>query len=132
MSNPDVFVGLDVGTATHHCVALNAAGDRLADRALPNDEQALRDLFTQLSAHGPVVVVVDQPASIGALPVAVARDMGLDTAYLPGLAMRRIADLHPGWREDGRSGRVRDRRRRAYVGRTRYARPTSPGRRWPT
>jgi hypothetical protein len=38
-------------------------------------------------------VVVDQPASIGALPVAVARAGGHQVAYLPGLAMRRIADL---------------------------------------
>jgi len=77
-------------------VALNLAGDRLVDRPLPNDEAALRELFSQLASHGQVVVVVNQPASIGALPVAVAQDMGLDTAYLPGLAMRRIADLHPG------------------------------------
>jgi transposase len=43
-----------------------------------------------------VLVVVDQPATIGALPVAVARATGCQVAYLPGLAMRRIADLHPG------------------------------------
>jgi transposase len=43
-----------------------------------------------------VLVVVDQPASIGALPLAVARDMGCPVAYLPGLTMRRIADLYPG------------------------------------
>jgi len=43
-----------------------------------------------------VLVVLDQPASIGALPVAVARACEVDVAYLPGLAMRRIADLHPG------------------------------------
>ncbi len=43
-----------------------------------------------------VLVVVDQPASIGALPLAVARDAGCEVAYLPGLAMRRIADLYPG------------------------------------
>ena len=96
MSSWQVFVGLDVGKAEHHCVALNAAGERLADRPLPNDEQALRALFGQLARQGVPVVVVDQPASIGALPVAVAQAMGLDTAYLPGLAMRRIADLHPG------------------------------------
>ena len=42
-----------------------------------------------------VLVVVDQPASIGALPIAVARDLGIEVAYLPGLAMRRIAYLHP-------------------------------------
>ena len=41
-------------------------------------------------------VIVDQPASIGALPIAVARSLGITVAYLPGLAMRRIADLHPG------------------------------------
>src|SRR5207248_1767993 len=35
-------------------------------------------------------------ATIGALPVAVARACGHQVAYLPGLAMRRIADLYPG------------------------------------
>jgi transposase len=40
--------------------------------------------------------VVDQPATIGALPLAVARDAGVEVGYLQGLAMRRIADLHPG------------------------------------
>lgn len=41
-------------------------------------------------------MVVDQPASIGALAIAVARVFGVAIAYLPGLAMRRIADLYPG------------------------------------
>ena len=40
--------------------------------------------------------MVDQPSSIGALPVAVARACGHQVAYLPGLVMRRLADLHPG------------------------------------
>jgi transposase len=39
---------------------------------------------------------VDQPASIGALPLTVARDAGALVAYLPGLSMRRVADLYPG------------------------------------
>jgi transposase len=96
MSEPTVFVGLDVGKSEHHCTALNVAGQRLVDRPLPNDEAALRAVFAELAQAGQVVIVVDQPASIGALPVAVAQAMGLDTGYLPGLAMRRIADLHPG------------------------------------
>ncbi|QOK22565.1 IS110 family transposase [Janibacter indicus] len=91
-----VFLGLDVGKGEHHATALDHGGQRLHDRPLPQDEHALRALYEQLSGHGPVLVVVDQPASIGALPVAVARDVGVDVAYLPGLAMRRIADLHPG------------------------------------
>lgn len=95
-SDYQVFLGLDVGKENHHATALSPQGKRLHDRALPQDEARLRALFEELAALGPVLVVVDQPASIGALPVAVARDVGLDVAYLPGLAMRRIADLHPG------------------------------------
>jgi transposase len=91
-----VYLGLDVGKDGHHAVALAPDGRRLHDGALPNTEGRLRELFGKLARHGTVLVVVDQPASIGALPVAVARACGHEVAYLPGLAMRRIADLHPG------------------------------------
>ena len=91
-----VYLGLDVGKGEHHACALNPDGKRLHDKPLPQDETRLRALYDQLAAHGPVLVVVDQPASIGALPVAVARDAGVDVAYLPGLTMRRVADLHQG------------------------------------
>lgn len=92
----DVFVGMDVGKTHHHAVAFSAAGKVLLDRPLPQDEQRLRELIVGLKAHGRVLFVVDQPATIGALPIAVARDEGVEVGYLPGLAMRRIADLHPG------------------------------------
>jgi transposase len=91
-----VFCGLDVGKEAHHACALDPDGRRLFDAPLPQDEGRLRDLFDRLAQRGPVLVVVDQPNTIGALPIAVAQAMGLDVAYLPGLAMRRIADLHPG------------------------------------
>jgi len=91
-----VFCGLDVGKSTHHATALTPAGKKLHDRPLPNDEPALRALFAKLAGHGRLLVVVDQPASIGALAVTLARAMNIDVAYLPGLAMRRLADLHPG------------------------------------
>jgi transposase len=91
-----VFLGLDVGKGEHHACALDPSGKKLHDKPLPNDEQRLRALFTQLGRHGRVLVVVDQPASIGALPVAVARAEGCQVAYLPGLTMRRLADVHPG------------------------------------
>ncbi|MYW94332.1 IS110 family transposase [Amycolatopsis rubida] len=91
-----VFLGLDVGKGEHHAVALDPDGKRLHDGPLPNSEPKLRALFDKLAAHGPLLVVVDQPATIGALPVSVARAAGHEVAYLPGLAMRRIADLYPG------------------------------------
>ncbi|MBA4867377.1 IS110 family transposase, partial [Streptomyces sp. PSKA54] len=95
--NVDVYLGLDVGKGEHHATALTPAGKRVFDKRLPNNEPKLRELFAKLRAkHGTVLVVVDQPASIGALPLAVARDAGCRVAYLPGLTMRRIADLYAG------------------------------------
>ncbi|PVE18416.1 IS110 family transposase [Arthrobacter sp. Bz4] len=92
----DVYCGLDVGKSEHHATALTPAGERLIDKPLPQDETRLRELFTALGQHGPVLMIVDQPNTIGALPVAVARDCGCEVAYLPGLAMRKAADLYPG------------------------------------
>lgn len=93
----DVYLGLDVGKGEHHATALTPAGKKAFDKRLPNSEPKLREVFTRLQAkHGIVLVVVDQPASIGALPLAVARDAGCRVAYLPGLTMRRIADIYPG------------------------------------
>jgi transposase len=92
----DVFIGVDVGKGEHHAVALDRAGKRLFDKALPNDEAELRVLIGGLKSHGRVLFVVDQPATIGALPLAVAQAEDILIGYLPGLAMRRIADLHAG------------------------------------
>jgi len=92
----DVFIGVDVGKDGHHAVALDKSGNRLLDRALPNDEDELRQILQDLGSHGRLLFVVDQPATVGALAVAVARADGAVVGYLPGLAMRRIADLHPG------------------------------------
>ena len=89
----DIWCGLDVGKQAHHACALDAAGKKVFDKPLPQDQSKLEDLFTRLSEHGRVLVIVDQPNTIGALPIAVARSMGMQVAYLPGLAMRRAADL---------------------------------------
>jgi hypothetical protein len=96
MTGYDVYCGLDAGKEAHHVVALDDKGERVHEAALPQDETRLRALFDKLARRGRVLVVVDQPASIGALPVTVARAAGVQVSYLPGLAMRRIADLFPG------------------------------------
>lgn len=92
-----VYLGLDVGKGEHHAHALTPQGKTVLDKRLPNSEPKLRQMLDKLTAkHGTVLVVVDQPASIGALPLAVARAAGCAVAYLPGLSMRRVADLYPG------------------------------------
>ena len=92
----EVFIGIDVGKTDHWATALSRDGRKVLDKPLPNDEARLRSLYSKLADHGNLLVVVDQPATIGALAVAVAQDMGITVGYLPGLSMRRIADLTPG------------------------------------
>lgn len=92
-----VFLGIDVGKTEHHATALNQDGQVVHDRPLPQSEPKIHAILDELAAkHGHVLVVVDQPKTIGALVVAVAQQMGIHIAYLPGLTMRRVADLHSG------------------------------------
>lgn len=72
-----VFLGLDVGKPAHHGNGLTPPGKKVFDKPLPNSEPKLRAVFDKLTAKfGTVLVIVDQPASIGALPLTVARDAG--------------------------------------------------------
>ncbi len=51
-------------------------------------------ILCTLAEHGRVLMIVDQPTAIGALPIAVARAMGILIAHLHGLAMRCTAGLY--------------------------------------
>lgn len=92
----DVFLGIDVGKSFHHAVALSHSGKVLLDAHLPNDEAEIAGVLATLQRKGSVLVIVDQPSDIGAFPLAVAQALGASVAYLPGVAMRRLADLHRG------------------------------------
>jgi hypothetical protein len=52
---------------THHVVALDAKGEQLHDAALPPDDAKLRVPFDKLAWRGRAPIVIDQPATIGAL-----------------------------------------------------------------
>jgi hypothetical protein len=53
-------------------------------------------LLDDASVHGRVALVIDQPASVAQLLLAVARFRGSAVAYVTGLQMRRAADLYAG------------------------------------
>ncbi|MFJ4866871.1 IS110 family transposase [Streptomyces sp. NPDC088748] len=92
-----VFLGMDVGKSAHHGHGLTPTGKKVFDKPMPNSEPKLRAVFDKLKAKfGTVLVIVDQPPSIGPLPLTVACDAGCEVAYLPELAMQRITDLCPG------------------------------------
>jgi transposase len=114
-SQVDVWVGLDVGKSEHFADVLDDGGERLFARAVANDQASLEALLDRAAQHGTPGLVIDQPGSIAQLALAVAAQRGTPVAYVPGLVMRRAADLYP--------GEAKTDRRDAYVladtGRTR-------------
>ena len=94
MEQIESWIGLDVGKADHHATVLDATGAVVFDRPVRNDERALEAVLEDAGAGA--ALVIDQPGSIGALAVAVARRRGVPVAYVPGLVMRRASQLYPG------------------------------------
>ncbi|GAA1047319.1 hypothetical protein GCM10009567_15670 [Rothia amarae] len=69
--NLTIYLGLDVGKTNHHATALTSNGKKIWDKPLPQSEPKIRELLTKLSTQGTVLLVVDQPKTIGALPIAI-------------------------------------------------------------
>lgn len=91
-----VWVGLDVGKEAHFADVLDNDGESLFARAVTNDEVDLDALLERAAGHGTPGLVIDQPGSLGQLAIAIARRREVPVAYVPGLVMRRAADLYPG------------------------------------
>ena len=81
MHGIEIWIGLDVGKADHHATVLDAAGQVVFDRPLRNDELVIERLLEDAGTRA--ALVIDQPGSIGALAVAVARRRGVPVAYVP-------------------------------------------------
>jgi transposase len=92
----DVWIGLDVGKEEHFADVLDDHGDRLFGCSITNNEADLDALFDRASRHGTAGLVIDQPGSIAQLAIALAGRREMPVAYIPGLVMRRAADLYPG------------------------------------
>ena len=99
MGTPDettVWIGLDIGKTEHFADVLDAAGSPLFAVAVANDEADIEALIARAESFGSAALVVDQPGSLARLVLAVAARRGVPVAYVPGLVMRRAADLYPG------------------------------------
>lgn len=99
MATPDdvnVWVGFDVGKEFHHVVMLDDAGIVLFDRRVTNGEADLVAVLDDGAGHGTIGVVIDQPGSLAQLLLTLTTARAIPVAYVPGLVMRRAADLYPG------------------------------------
>jgi hypothetical protein len=91
-----VWVGLDVGKDAHYADVLDDDCEAVFGRAVTNDEADLDAVLARAGEAGVAGLVIDQPGSIAQLAIAVAARRGVPVAYVPGLVMRRAADLYPG------------------------------------
>ena len=91
-----VWIGLDIGKTEHFADVLDEAGSPLFARAVANDKAAIEALLARAESFGSPALVVDQPGSLARLVLGVAARRGVPVAYVPGLVMRRAADLYPG------------------------------------
>ena len=95
----------------HWATALSRDGRKVLDRALPNGEDRLREVYQRLQAKGQVLVVVDQPATIR----GPGRGGGPGHGHHRGLPARTVHETHrrpdAGQRQDRRQGRCRHHRR---------------------
>lgn len=99
MATPEqvtVWVGLDVGKESHFAQVLDNDGERIFSRAVGNDQADIEAVIDRAARHGVPGLAIDQPGSIAQLILAVAAAREVPVAYIPGLVMRRAADLYPG------------------------------------
>jgi transposase len=92
---PRIFVGVDIGKASHFAVGVDAAGETVHRRAVDNDEVGLGDLIRWAVEHG-AALVVDQPGGAAALLLRLCWDAGVVVGYLHGTAMARARDFYAG------------------------------------
>ncbi len=92
----DVWVGLDVGKDEHFAEVLDDHGDRLFSRAVTNDQAALERLLDRAAGYGTPGWRSTSPARSPSSPWRSPPGGASPVAYVPGLVMRRAADLYPG------------------------------------
>ncbi|ASL12249.1 IS110 family transposase [Mycobacterium gordonae] len=98
-----VWAGVDAGKSDHHCVAIDAEGQRLLSQRVANDETALLELIDAVAAQsdgGEVTWAIDLNAGGAALLITLLIAAEQRLLYIPG---RTIYHASAGYRGDGKS-----------------------------
>jgi transposase len=103
VAQPTLWAGVDAGKAAHHCVAINADGQRVLSRRIVNDEAALTDLIRtvkDLAGDGSVRWAIDLNSGGAALLITLLLDHDQDLLYIPG---RTVHHASAAYRGDGKT-----------------------------
>jgi hypothetical protein len=94
-----LWAGVDAGKANHHCVVIDADGNRLFSQKIPNDEPALLELIASVLKLGDgdeVVWATDLNHGGPALLIAILVAHGRNILYLPGRIVHHASKLYRG------------------------------------
>lgn len=93
----EVWAGIDAGKTHHHCVVIDAEGQRLLSRRVANDETALLGLLGDAVALADRVTwAVDLNAGGAALLITVLLNHDQRVLYIPGRVVHRASAMYRG------------------------------------
>lgn len=103
-----IWVGIDVGKDAHHAVVVDAEGQELWSRRVPNDQSAIEELIAEAGAQGAAVTwAVDLTSSSAALVLGLLVAARQETVYVPGRTVNRMAGAYRGeGKTDAKDARV--------------------------
>jgi transposase len=94
---PEIWAGVDIGKEHHHCVVINADGERLLSRRVLNDETELLQLIGDVpEISTDALWAVDLNHGGAALLIGLLLNHGQPMAYLTGLAVHRASATYRG------------------------------------
>jgi len=94
-----LWAGIDAGKAHHHCVVIDADGNRLLSQRIPNDEPALLELVSgvlELADGDQVVWATDLNHGGPALLIALLIGHGQKILYIPGRTVHHASRIYRG------------------------------------
>lgn len=103
MAQPTLWAGVDAGKAAHHCVVIDADGQRVLSRRVVNDEAALTDLIRtvkDLADGDSIQWAIDLNSGGAALLITLLLDDDQDLLYIPG---RTVHHASAAYRGDGKT-----------------------------
>ncbi|MFE9934674.1 transposase [Streptomyces sp. NPDC005533] len=94
---PQIWAGVDIGKEHHHCVVIDAEGERLLSRRVLNDEAALLELISDvLALADDVLWAVDINHGGAALLIGLLLCHDQPMVYLTGLAVHQASAAYRG------------------------------------
>lgn len=92
-----IWAGVDIGKEHHHCVVLDAQGERLLSRRVLNDETALLELISDvLALSGETLWAVDINHGGAALLIGLLLSHDQPMVYITGLAVHQASTAYRG------------------------------------